>query len=59
MNTELLKPKQPFGSYRFSVALNRLREQEDEQRAAGEGERQQHPCHSGVDVERPRAAGSL
>lgn len=54
-----LSEKCEFGSYRRLVGLNRLREQEEEQRAAGEGEREHHCCHGGAHAERPRAAGSL
>lgn len=46
------------GSYRRPVGLNPLRQQEDEQRAAGEGEREHRSRHSGPEGRgrAPRAA---
>lgn len=51
----MLVSESEFRSYRCSVGLDRVGEQEDEQRAAGEGEREHHSCHSGPEEEWPRA----
>ena len=42
----------PVESYRGSVGVDRLGEEEQQQEAAGEGEREHHPCRGGTGARR-------